>query len=362
VLYTLPETAIKSIVREIEYFDIPVNLLVPLANAKKRKDAYSDVVDVVQGSELTPFAINLIEHDHLRRCKESLMRKASECFFIVDEVHKTLNNTERTNVALQIASLSKYFLVLTGTPVIDSNTYKLVPWLEQVVPYEVNVRNFWVAASAMVARACNTGIQSDWQEVETELCAEEQEQYNALVPAALGGYNANPTFSEWKRAADICYDATTRGIVTETMHILGAGRGVMVVAKDSAHQVQIKELLVAKGLRKRDVYILEGGDSIFFTDEAVENGSVPDYAVVITTVRRAEGYTLTRLSAMVTGVYPSNNASRTQLEGRINRICQKQKEVWYRTVHVGLLTSIMRNHGKAHSLAQALHDLAAREA
>lgn len=61
-------------------------------------------------------------------------------------------------------------------------------------------------------------------------------------------------------------------------------------------------------------------------------------------IRKAEGYTLTRLSAMVTSVYPSNQATRTQIAGRINRLSQRSKEILYRTIHVGVLTAILENH------------------
>jgi hypothetical protein len=61
---------------------------------------------------------------------------------------------------------------------------------------------------------------------------------------------------------------------------------------------------------------------------------------------------------MVTGVYPSNNADREQLEGRINRIGQKSPSVQYITVHTGILTYIMNNHNDARNLSAVLSALA----
>jgi len=90
----------------------------------------------------------------------------------------------------------------------------------------------------------------------------------------------------------------------------------------------------------------------------VAEKQVKDYKVVITTIRKSEGYTLTRLKAMVTGVYPSNNAAREQIEGRINRIGQKAKEIEIRIVHTGILTYIFQKHKDARNLSAILQTLA----
>lgn len=279
--------------------------------------------------------------------------------FVVDEVHKTLNDTKRSSVALEIANLSKDFIALTGTPIIDSNTYKLISWLKLVVPYEVNENNFWVAANSMIAKKITTGVEVVDKEVLADMSDEQSERYYSLVPSALGGTNPNPVWAEWSEASDICYEAASVEMVRSVVEYIKTGRGVMLVAKDKAHQQLLYERVIAtKVVKKKEIYLLEGGASIFLTDEAVERGKVPDYKVVIVPLRKAEGYTLTRLSAMVTSVYPSNNACLTQLRGRINRIGQKEKTVLYKTVHCGILTSIMKNHTAAKNLQQALEGLA----
>ena len=61
---------------------------------------------------------------------------------------------------------------------------------------------------------------------------------------------------------------------------------------------------------------------------------------------------------MITSVYPSNNATREQLEGRINRLGQKVDPLLYITVHVGILTLILEHHKSAKSLSAALQSLA----
>ena len=90
----------------------------------------------------------------------------------------------------------------------------------------------------------------------------------------------------------------------------------------------------------------------------MESGQVPDHNVVITTVRNSEGYTLTACSVMITGVYPCNNATREQLEGRINRIGQRMEKIYYRVAHCGILTHILNNHNDARNLSSVLSSLA----
>lgn len=354
ILYTLPQSAIKSIIQEIRYFDIPINLIIPLKDNKKQAAKYSEV-KVSKSCVPLPYTINLIEHDHLRRCTNVLLDYAPRSFFVVDEVHKTLNDTLRTSIALEISHLSRDFVVLTGTPVIDNDTHKLIGWLKQVVPFEVNRKNFWTAANAMIAKTVNTGVRVDDKDIVAEFTLREEQEYHPLVPPALGGSNTNPRHEDWVKAADICYQVCDREMVKLTIQLLG--RGVMVVARDSKHQ-EILYRMLARSVSPKDIFVMKTGDSIFLTDDAVEEGKVHGYKIVIVPQRKAEGYTLTYLSAMVTSVYPGNNATREQLRGRINRISQRSDDVVYRTVHAGLLTTLLHNHNSAKNLSIALKGLA----
>lgn len=360
IIYTLPESAIKSIITEIKYFGIPTNLIVPLAGMKKRLESYgNEGITISQSPHPKAYMINLVEHDHLRKCEEIFTQVAPESIFVVDEVHKTLNDTKRTSVALEIANLSRDFIALTGTPIIDANTYKLIAWLKLVVPYEVNVNNFWVAANSMIAKKVFTDAIVDDNDVLCYMDFIQQRDYNSLVPGALGGSNPSPVSSQWTRASEICYSAVSSEMVSLTKDFVEQGRGVMLVAKDKNHQERLHSLLTNKtALQEKDIYLLKGGSSIHLTDDTVKSGMTKDYKVVIVPMRMAEGYTLTRLSVMITSVYPSNNALRQQLRGRINRIGQKEKTILYRTVHCGLLTSIMKNHDTAKNLQHALEGLA----
>ena len=352
IIYALPESALKSIITEIEYFGFPINLLIPIKGWKKHlHNMYSK-----SQNKLLPLHINIIEHDHMRRVSEELISNASESIFIIDEVHKALNDTIRTSVALEISRLSVDFITMTGTPIVDSSTYKLIWWLEQIVEFEVNDKNFWVAANGMIAKKVNTGVLVDKQEVIAEMNTSETKIYNSLVPLGMGGTNARPSNKDITEAFEICYQVCDREMIKQTLGFIKEKKGVMLVARTDAHQHTLKSGLIKAGLKEKDVYILEG--SIFMTDESVESGDMPDYKVVIVSKRKPEGYTLTRMRAMVTSVYPSNNATREQLEGRINRVSQHAKEVHYRIVHTGILTYVLQRHKDAASISAVLAALA----
>eukprot|EP01125_Pyxidicula_operculata_P012435 TRINITY_DN4078_c2_g1_i1.p1 TRINITY_DN4078_c2_g1~~TRINITY_DN4078_c2_g1_i1.p1 ORF type:complete len:1341 (-),score=306.63 TRINITY_DN4078_c2_g1_i1:33-4055(-) len=358
VIYGLPSSAIKSIISEVENFGFKVNLVVPI-KAASSKHALASYIRNPGQSKIEPFMINLIEHDHMRRCEDTLLELAPKAVVIVDEVHKAFNETKRTAVALEITRLSEEFIALTGTPIIDSNTYKLIWWLEQIVPFAVNEKNFWVAANSMVAKKVSTGVMVDRVEVDATFNAEQKKAYMTLVPPGLGGKNSSPSQHDFAQAIEICYDSCTSKMVELTKEFIKENKGVMVVAKDVNHQNQLQEQIVKHcKLKKSEIFLINSQESIFLTDEAVNSKKVKDYKVVITTIRKCEGYTLTRLCAMVSSVYPSNNASREQIEGRINRIGQSAKEVHIRIVHTGLLTHILHRHNDAKNLSAALAALA----
>jgi hypothetical protein len=351
IIYSLPSSAIQSVINEIKAFGLKINLHIPLKNIKGRK--IPDGAKVKQNADFEPFVVSIIEHDHLRLCKDELIEIAAKSVVIMDEVHKTLNDTKRTSIAVEICYLSYQFIAMTGTPVIDNKIYKLVAWLKQIVPFAIDEKNFWVAVNSMVSRKINTGVLVERHDILALFSPEEEKTYQKLVGPSIGGFNKNVRHEDIQEAIEICYKTATREIVEKVKSLLGEKKGVMVVAKNRDHQLELE-----KRIRKfeQKVYLIEKGGSIFLTDESVESGE-EDYRVVITTIRQSEGYTLTRLNSFVSSIYFSNNAVREQLEGRINRIGQREKQVDYFYVHCGILTYIHRKYKDVKSLAMTLESL-----
>lgn len=359
VIYTLPSSAIKSIMSEIEGFGFQYRLIVPLAklDAVYKTSEGKPKKHIVHGSTPVPYVINLIEHDHLRRCEGELSGVMANSVFVIDEVHKALNDTKRTAVALQLSHLSREFIALTGTPVIDTNTYKLIWWLEQIVPFEVNEKNFWVAANGMVSKKVATTKEIVRKDIEVEMSNDMMKKYESLVPPGLGGKNSHPRSEDFMNAMKLCYDVVDVNIVRMVKSTLKSGHRPLVVARDAKHQEKLFRE-ITKVVPSKDVFMFSYKNPIYLTDESVRKKEVHPYQVVITTMRYVEGYTVTYLDTMITSVYPSNNASREQLEGRINRISQTSDTVTYITLHCGILTHILHRHNDSRNLAAVLSSLA----
>jgi hypothetical protein len=124
-------------------------------------------------------------------------------------------------------------------------------------------------------------------------------------------------------------------------------------------------------LTTEQILLIGPDGSLHLTDEAVEDAEVAatkttgvvdeerarrlrDCRVVITTVDKNAGYSLTRFDVMLTGVYPSSAAKRRQLEGRLVRRGQKSRVVRFRTYAPGILRNIQKRHDKAESLSAAI--------
>jgi hypothetical protein len=129
-----------------------------------------------------------------------------------------------------------------------------------------------------------------------------------------------------------------------------------MVAKDSSHQQMLKKGLIEAGMNEDDIFIITGQQSLYLTDDTVEQGE-KDYKVVISRLDKSTGYTLSRLKAMITCVYPSNVATREQLEGRINRIGQRAKSIRIEVVMAGILENIHKKHKHAKNLLSVLETL-----
>lgn len=356
VIYTLPSSAMESIIKEITDFHMDYVVIVPLKGKKGNSSKTRSECIPQEG------VITLIEHDYLRRC-DSLGEYMSDAVLIIDEMHKALNESQRTSVALSLSHLSQNFVAMTGTAVVDTHLYKLLWWLAQIAPFETNERNFFVAASCMISKKMLLNAEVDRKDVEVEMDMNESKRYSSLVPPGLGGTNSHPRTSDFQEAFDVCYEVVTKKMVDETIECLshkrkdGLSSGVFLIARSIAHQYAMRDMLISKGMKSKDIFIVTKDHSIHLTDEAVAKGEVHDYKVVISTTSHSAGYTLTRFSTMITSVYPSNNATREQLDGRINRVGQKSKVVKYRILHTGILSFTLKRHNDAKNLSDVLRKL-----
>lgn len=331
-IYTLPPSAIDSIVREISYFGLHAHII----------DMRKDTLDYYKNPIAK--AINLIPHDTLRLVPW-LNNIASNTLFIIDEFHKTLNKTQRTSSALELARLSYDFVAMSGTIVTSDNIEDLIQWLKQIVDFEVTEKNFWVAIGNMISRKVSTRLIINRTLDEAVMTESERARYKDLTDTSR---MSNTQFIE---AVDICRTACFRRMVQLTLYYLGLGERVFLVAKNKENAEEFRSALRSNGVT--NIFVI--GTDGMLTLRVNENSPIQ---VVITTLTHNAGYSLSTVRIMITSVYFTNQANREQMEGRITRIDSIGPEVNIITVTAGLLSQVFARYEKARSLSAALKEFA----
>ncbi len=334
-VYSLPPSAMDSVTKELERGGFTVNQVKYTAKTKTNM--------------FKPHCVNMIAHDNMRVASEHLVSLAPECFFVIDEFHLTMNDTKRTSIALEMAKLSHNFIGLTGTLIKDKSSKGVIEWVSQVVEFEVNEKNYWVAIAALVSRKIALPIPQERVFKEIEMSAAERHEYLGTIEKKFGGRASSTNFSA---ATKICYSVIQRGIIDLTLRLATPDnpRPVFVVAKDVGAQTAMREEFERKGKR---VFCVSSKQSITLTP-----GDAKIYDVVITTCTHSTGFTLTQSDTMITAIYFSNQATRDQLEGRVLRMGQTAPKVSIYVLHTGLLTYTMKHYEDARSLRQSMEDLA----
>lgn len=143
--------------------------------------------------------------------------------------------------------------------------------------------------------------------------------------------------SYFRKAADICWNSCNLEIAKYAIHYIKSGERVFMVAKDKQKQQELKSYLINLGLLEQYIFIMDNNN----------------YAV-ITTKQHSEGYSMSLMGIMITSVYYDNQASREQLEGRLNEPNQLRPSIILLTIHAGILSYTLDKHESARSLSQAI--------
>lgn len=327
-IYSLPPSAIESVRLEIKSGNLKVNLI----DATKKNEI-----------EVLPFCINLIKHDHLRMLKEKLVELAPEMFVIIDEFHLLLDNTKRTSVGLELVKLSYDFIGMTGTLIKDKDENKIIQWLNTITSFEITPKNYMIGIATLVSRKMNLGIEEIRNFINVDMT---DSRYYQMVDSRFGGTGERTHFLE---AVEICYEVIYNKMVELILQKINEGV-LFVVVKDIKMQQRLAEDLDKYKIKS---FLISNQNSIVLTPN-----SKTDIRVVITTTRHSSGYTLTICSRMITSIYFSNEATRSQLVGRILRFGQKEKSVNIDILHTGILSYTLQNYEKTRSIVKALGDLA----
>jgi superfamily II DNA or RNA helicase len=334
LIYTCPKSAFKTIIEEFKYYNLNINILVPIKN----KD---------QNLKIKRNKVNVIVHDHVKHSNivEKLRRVSPHCFLVVDEFHLTLNKTKRTSIVLELARCSSFCIALSGTPFKDRHVELLIPWLQLVVDFEVNLKNLWTAAGGMISKKINLGIDTKRLNIEATFTLKDDQLYDSM----MNKINAEL----FRKVVDLSYNTCIKKMVELTLNNIKSNHKVMLVARNVEMQQKLKSLLLKENILNEQVLIINKDNPVSLTPETRNPAKV-----IITTVRYSTGYNLTACSVMITSVYFTDQATREQLECRIRRVGQVKKSVKIITVHAGILSLILDKYEKERSLVAAIRSLA----
>jgi hypothetical protein len=288
--------------------------------------------------------VNVLNHDHMDDMHALLKSYAANSFFLFDEVHYMFGDSKRSSVALELAKTCNLFVAMSGTLVRNKDIARdnIIEWLGQVVDFEINADNYMIGVASLIAFKKELPIKQNRIEVEVPVL---DNSYYDYVDASFGGRSS---VVNYHKAAMICFESVYHGIVERVKEHKRQNHGcVFVVAKDRSMQQRLYDELSSFGMR---CFAVTSGNSISITSAS----NPQNIEVVIATPRQETGYDVTAAKYMITAPYPSNEASRTQLVGRIVRLSQESPEVFIEIVHCGILTYSMRYHEIARMIAKSL--------
>lgn len=390
VIYLLPKSAMETVEAELRKFGFRVNKFGGSVAALKKK------------GRLDRYEISLIEHDWLKETHPVVLKAVEEViadsFCVVDEMHKaTTATTQRTANILSAISRCRGFLGMTGTPFLNRRPDQLVGWLSLILPFAVQRRNVWTGMGVIVAEPvpADKDVRVDEHDLGTLMGADAH--YLGMLralrsPMGLkGGFLALFTYmcDHFVYPAYVALARTALATPSGAPNLRPRGQSIALVVYNHGDVDKVAQMLVEAGVATaEDIFCMgqpAGGASgggkgrgaakkarvtsfgrspdgtINFTDEAVRTGACPDYRIVVVPSRMNAGYSLSRCERMITFPYPSNEADRTQMRMRINRVDQAADRVAYTYVVGDLLTNMYHRMRDAKSLVDCMRILLAAD-
>lgn len=309
IIWLAPEIALQSLQTDMETnMGLKVYMVDKVHEGKKA----SDKITLKNGY------INIIEHDNLRKAMKQtdLDEYCPTSIVVIDEFDKMFGESQRTSAGRSVVRSSPLFIAQTGT-VMSKKTSQLSEWLADTETYPVNDENYLVAASNMVQ------IQ-----LKLDIVRHENIQIIPMVPEVRESFKKYRKDKDWLAMAKTTQTFTDDALCKVAQDYIikdvsenGPTGGVLLVADSNPHAVILKEKMKNIGVEC----------TIYVPGSETEHD--PKYQCVIVTKNQDRGYNFAiRFGAMVKGVYAGNPSSRQQMSGRICRIGQKRKEVFYVTV------------------------------
>ena len=351
-VYALPDSAIVSVRNEFERCGFAVNVI---SSETSKKSSKSKQGQHGTNEGMSKFTVNMISYNYLHKYLPSILELAPKVFAVFDEMHMTLADTLRTSAALDIASASARTIAMTGTVLINEKVSMIFPWLSMINQFPILAKSYMIGAASMISRKEDLNIEVRESDHYVEMTPEQKLRYFVLVPEILGG---SAPFLSYIPATKICYEAVTAKMIDFVVEllVLPQNRPVFVAAKDIVMQREMAEIL--QTMHGKRVFSLAPPISgIDFSNDSTDK-SVASYDVVITTYQHSAGYNLQRSHILVTGIFPSNQATREQLLGRILRTGQRSGFVERHIFHTGIMSFTKVRYDKAEKLNEFVRHMA----
>ena len=340
-----------------------VNDLAVRVFGESRVTFYKSSSQVAGIRKLDPGHVYVIDHDVLRTTNEWFKSHMFHTFFIVDEVHMATGATQRTGSMLALARISYSSLSMTGTPLRSSRDQDgLRAWIQLGTRFPCNdEKSFFTALADVVQypmynddagvyrniRTIDISIDATIGATDAEIAA-----VKSNLPVRMGGTSQSTNFSmalfmaSYKASLELC----TRRIVQTALRKVADGRRPLIFSQNHMHSREIAELL-RHHIDEERMYIHAIGAD-------VAGLNVPsNYQIAIMPLSVNTGYSAVHFNVRIRGVYPSNEASRAQADGRLARPGQLVEPVELITIHAGITTLMLEHHIDARNFNRMLEEL-----
>lgn len=284
-------------------------------------------------STFKEFSINIIPHDHLIKIDMMVLDNVlTNSTLVIDEFHKCMGKSLRSDIAHLLTKTAMRTILMTGTIVKDLKTPgELVRYLESGVRFPVTTHNYFVALGKVVTERVPSASIISCKEIE-------------------------------------CNEDALERMVNDTRDVVKKRQlGVFICVETSSIQNKVAELL-------RDLRVFKigeekpswGPDYMPIKNENGEiiPGAIDDMGaphVVITTKTHVAGYEMNRYTIMFMLLFKSNDATRRQAFGRIDRQTNIAKEIEYYIYYNASDAKMMENYSNVGDFADSLNDLQSGE-
>ena len=294
-------------------------------------------------------------HDTLKSQEtlNALLPMMGHTLFVLDEAHLAMGkSTIRTGGMQFLARAASDSLLMTATPLRNTREESVLrEWMQMAVSFPCTESRsaFQVALNSMLFHPLYDRVATHEQLV---ACGDDDAAVKEHIPKRMGGASDAHKFTHemarWAYAA--ACTAVDRKMVELVKAKLAEGRRVWVVCENAAH---VERMRTALALDPATVWAWSAGDVV----RSMPAGAALPYRVGLVPIRISTGYSATHFNVRIRGVYPSNEADRAQIDGRIARYGQPVQPVQLLTVHAGITTLMLNMHINAANFIRMIEAL-----